>query len=161
MPARFRFDLQPLLESHERTEREQRETFERCRGALDECAEEHQRLAASRRRNANALAESSRSGIARDVRLYDEHLRRVDGSIECEQHRHHDLQAACERARDDLLAARRERRVIEGLKERRQRAFDAEERRRDELEIDEGNARRYDRLARERLARRASGTSVT
>jgi flagellar export protein FliJ len=161
MPARFHFDLQPLLELRERTEREKRETFERCRSALDECAQEFERLSALHRRNANALAESSRCGIAFEVRLYDEHLRRVDGSIERELRRRDDLQVACGRARDDVLGARRERRVIEVLKERRRRAFDAEERRRDELEIDEGNARRHERRARERLARRVSGTSVT
>lgn len=161
MPARFCFDLQPLLESRERAECEKRESFARCRGELDACAQEFGRLAASRRCNAGALAESSQRGIVRDARLYDEHLRGIDRSIERELRRHDHLRMACERARDDLLVGRRERRVIEALKERRRRAFEAEERRRDELEIDEGNARRYDRLARERLARATTGTFVT
>jgi flagellar biosynthesis chaperone FliJ len=56
--------------------------------------------------------------------------------LQCEE-----LNLACKRARDDLVAASRERRVVEKLKERRLRAFLAEEARRDELELDEANAR--------------------
>ncbi len=52
--------------------------------------------------------------------------------------------------RHDLVAAARERKVIEHLRERRRRAFEAEEARQEELELDESNARCRERAARDR-----------
>lgn len=149
MPARFRFDLAPLLELRERTEDEKRCTFEQCRAALDARTSEIERAGALRVRTADELAAVSRARNVAHARFYDECLRGLDRAIECSRQRRDESARACERARDELLAARRERRAIEMLQERRLRRFEADERRREELEIDEGNARR--RFARASL----------
>jgi|SRR5580700_3661109 flagellar FliJ protein len=141
MAARFQFHLQPLLESRERTEREKKRIFEVCRQAAETHGGTLRRFAGARKQCASALPEIVRTGSARDVALYDGHLRALDRAIERENRRGAQLESGCAQAREELAAANRERRVIEKLRERHRRAFEAAEVRREELEIDEGNAR--------------------
>ncbi len=75
------------------------------------------------------------------MRLRDEYLRRAN-----------ELEAAVAAARDAFVDASRERRVIETIKERLRRAFDAEAARREELELDDANARRRERALCKRVA---------
>lgn len=74
----------------------------------------------------------------------------LDAAIAAQLRRIAALQGDLEQRRRDLIAAARERRVIEKLGERRRRAFEAEEARREELELDETNARCRERTARNR-----------
>jgi flagellar biosynthesis chaperone FliJ len=55
---------------------------------------------------------------------------------------------ALDRAAQELRNANRERRVVEKLKARRLREFERAEARREELELQETNARSYERMAR-------------
>jgi flagellar protein FliJ len=152
MPRRFRFALQPLLEWRTQTEHEKQREFAARRRDLDECASELERLIDMRRHGMNQLAASARASPAVELRLRDAHLRGLVVAIEAARIRHAQLAAECERAREELIAASRERRVVERLRERRHRAFGAEEARRDELELDEANARSHERRLRERRA---------
>jgi flagellar protein FliJ len=143
MARGFEFRLEPLLESRKRIEEEKRRSFAACLRALDECAREAGRL--------DVLRAGCRD--AADLRLRDAYLRRLDGRSEALEARHCALAAELDRTQEELAAASRERRLIEKLKERRRRAFDAQEARRDALELDDANARRHERALRKRVAR--------
>lgn len=142
MAARFLFRLQPLLDERERAEREKHEAFGACRRTAAESASAIVRITQAGRRCERFLAGAGRAGAVRDAKLFDAHLRSLEATFERECLCHAELQACSERAREELLAARLERRVIEKIKQRRHRAFDLGEARREELEIDEANARR-------------------
>lgn len=141
MPGRFQFRLEPLLERRRRTEAEKQRDFAVRRRSLERSAQEIERLADARRRWANALVASTTSAAAIDLRLHDGYLTMLEAAIAQERRSRAELEAALGRARDELIAASRERRAIEKLKERRRCAFDAQEARREELAIDEANAR--------------------
>lgn len=160
MPGKFEFRLQPLLDRRQRLEEEKQRRFAACRRAADECAGELERLGHAWQQGLRQLVESARLGPAADLRLRDGHLGALEAALVDERLRRSDLEAACERAREELIFANRSRRVIQKLKERRARAFEAEETRREELELDEANARRHERDARKRLVSRPAGRAT-
>lgn len=127
MARAFRFSLQPLLDRRAGIENEHRQHVAAVRHALDE---------------ARAALERLMAAVATQPYL--------DAAIAAQIRRIADLQGDLERKRHDLVAAARERKVIETLRQRRRRAFDAEEARREELELDESNARCHQRAARNR-----------
>jgi flagellar biosynthesis chaperone FliJ len=127
MARAFRFSLQPLLDRRAEIENEYRRQVAAARGALDEARGALERLMA-------AVA----------AKPY------LDAAIAAQLRRIAELQGGLERKRRDLVAAARERKVIEKLRERRRRAFEAEEARREELELDETNARCRENGARDR-----------
>ncbi len=160
MPAGFEFSLQPLLDRRERIEEERRRDLARCMNALERCAHEVESLARTQRRSLNELAQWARAAPA-DLRLRDRHLLALQTAIDTERRQYAQLEGACERARAALTAAGRERRTMEKLKERRHQAFSAAQTRREELELDDANARAHERRARERLVQRAAGRAAS
>jgi flagellar FliJ protein len=154
MPAKFEFRLQPLLDWRKRVEQEKQRDFAAIGRIVEDCTLELERLADVRRQCTKQLGESARTRSPADLRLFDAHLRSLEAAMSAQRQRRYELEADWRRLRDELILANRERRVIEKLKERRRRAFEAEEARREEIELDETNARRYDQAARERLAYR-------
>jgi flagellar export protein FliJ len=147
----FEFRLQPLLDQRRHAEHERRRDFAACRHDLERCDLEFALLEAARRR----------ATAAPDLRLRDAYLRHLDAEAAAVSRRRAALEAACGAARDAVHAARRATGVIEKLEQRRRQAFLAEEARKDELELDEGNARRHERAAAERLARAAAEPCAT
>jgi flagellar biosynthesis chaperone FliJ len=131
MGRAFEFRLEPLLEARTRAVEARRRELFACRHRLAACEERLSRIA----REPLTLT-------AFDLRCRDGLLRRV-----------RTLDRACAFALEALALATRDRRVVETLKERRRRAFEAEEARREELELDEANARRHERASRKRVAR--------
>lgn len=131
MGRAFEFRLEPLLEVRNRIEQARERDLFAARRRLDECETRIRQLGTARGVRLHAA----------DVRLRDAYLRRAN-----------ELEAAVAAARDALVEASRERRVIETLKERLRRAFDAEAARREELELDDANARRRERARRKRVA---------
>jgi flagellar export protein FliJ len=130
MPAKFRFALAPLLERRTLVEQESRH---RCavrqhehRGLLEEVNRLTGALRACTTPSSNPRAALCSS---------------LDAAIEAQRHRISDARALLEGARNDAIAARRDLRAIEALRERRRRAFEQEEARREEVELDEANAR--------------------
>jgi flagellar FliJ protein len=148
MPRKFEFRLEPLLDWRKRVEAEKQRDFAACRRALEDCTQEIARLDDARRRCGTMLAANAGVRPASELRLRDAHLRVLEAAIAHERRTRAELEAACRRAHDELVAASRERRVIEKLKERRRQSFDAEEARREELAIDEANARASERRMR-------------
>lgn len=156
MAARFEFRLQPLLDRRKRFEEEKQSNFAACRRAAEQCMDQLLQLSDDRRRFLKQLVETALTKPNADLRLRDAHLRCIEAAIDQTRRRREELNAACERAREELIAACRERRVIEKLKERLYRAYQSEQSRREELELDEANARCGDAARWKRLgARRA------
>ncbi|HYL27834.1 MAG TPA: flagellar export protein FliJ [Candidatus Nitrosotalea sp.] len=153
MSGKFEFRPEPLLERRRRAEAESQRDFAIRQRAVRESTQEIERLVEARRRCASALVTEASSRAARDLRLRDGYLAMLEAAIAQERRARATLEAALTTARTKLIAASRERRVLEKLKERRRAAFEAEEARREELAIDEGNARGHERAARERLTR--------
>ena len=155
--GRFTFNLQPLLELRKGVEEAKQRDLDACRRSVDEACCERDRLLESRRIAAGALhaavLESTGSPSA-ELRARDAHLRHLDGAIAAQHARCDRLYATYERAREELVAAHRDWRVVDALRERRRGVFEAEEARREQLELDENNARRHERVVRERLAMR-------
>jgi flagellar FliJ protein len=145
VPAKFEFRLEPLLEHRKSIEEKKRRDYAVCRRAVDESKGEIGALADAHLWSMKQLVGAACTQSVADLRLRDAYLRSLKNAMNRERLRCEELNVACLRARDDLVAASRERRVVEKLKERRLRAFAAEEARRDELELDEANARRHEK----------------
>lgn len=161
MAAKFVFTLQPLLDARRRDEEAKHRAFAGARRAVADAEVELDRLTGARRRCIRDIAASASTSAVASLRIRDGHLQAIAAALDVARRRRGELQAACDRARDELVVASRHRRVVEKLRERRRRAFELTELRRAELEIDEANARLYDRIARERPARCAAERAAT
>lgn len=150
MPPTFEFRLQPLLDWRKRTETEKKRELDARQRVLDECVAEIERLDWRRRRCGDVLGEFALMRSTIELQLFHAHLCSLEAALVRERERRSHLQAAYRQALDELVSATRERGVVEKLKERRLRAFRAEEARRDELELDEANARSHERKLRQR-----------
>jgi flagellar export protein FliJ len=139
---KFIFALTPLLDWRSRIVTQKQRELAICRSAVDECVRELQRLSDTRRTCGDALVASAGSP-ARDLQLRDAHIRAVEAAMAEQRRRRYELETECKRTRDELAIADRERRVIEKFEERARRAFESQEARREELELDEANARRH------------------
>lgn len=144
----FRFRLQALLD----------------RRTLDEQQAEHSAAAAARAHDEasgslNALRdgirirvdELARYGAALSVwerQTFERHLASLESEIARAKALADERAAALEYARVQLRAARRARGIIERLRERARAAFDEQEARLEELELDDVNARRHERAHR-------------
>lgn len=148
-----RYRLTPLLERRKRLEEEKQRLFASRQRALDESLDELRRLTTALRTGTTQLCEPTRPVRALDLRVHDAHLRYLEATIDAQRRHAAELEAALGRAREELTVANRERRVIEKLEERRRQAVEDERARREELDLDDANARRHERAARERLAR--------
>jgi flagellar export protein FliJ len=144
MPA-FHFPLQPLLDWRKHREKEKQRIFAARRAARDEALHEVARFSGALTDCTRRLFASTGTQPVAHLRLHDSHLGYLQRALEEQRRRAVELHAAFERAGEELVAAGRERRVLEMLEQRRRRAFDEEVTRREELEIDDGNARRYER----------------
>lgn len=160
MAAEFRFALQAVLDARQRAEDEAMQVLATRRRALDAASGELERIAGARDCSLAELVRSAHTAAALDLRVRDAYLRRLDAAFAEEALRRGELFAAWESARDAVISARRLRGRLERLKERRRRAFEAEEARREELELDESNARAYDRARRERPAHARTGNAT-
>lgn len=130
--AQFHFRLQPLLDGRRRAEEQKLHRYAVRKRERDDALSARDRLVSALARRA---VRSSEAGW----------LASLDAGVAAQQRRAADAQAALENARGELAAAARERSVLEKLRERRLRAHADEEARREELEIEEANARRRPR----------------
>jgi flagellar export protein FliJ len=131
-----------LLDERRRKEEEKQLAFVRVKAARDEHSRELDRLAGALRLRGRALHQCAMTGSTANLRLYDASLLYLERALQSHERRSAESAPALDQAAAELLDANRERRLIEKLKERRLQEFEHEEARRDELELDEANARR-------------------
>ncbi|MBV8488942.1 MAG: flagellar export protein FliJ [Candidatus Eremiobacteraeota bacterium] len=149
MPKKFAFALQPVLEHRKRIEDEKKQTLALRQRAVDEAKRELERLNDEFRHHTSELRRRHRELRLEELRLHYAHLQFLDRTIEVQIRVVAERQAAAERARLELVEASKNRKVVDKLKDRRRAAFVAEELRVEQLELDDGNARRYGRVQRQ------------
>ncbi|MBV8582671.1 MAG: flagellar export protein FliJ [Candidatus Eremiobacteraeota bacterium] len=145
---KFVFALQPVLEHRKRVEDQRQQTMALRQRAWDEAKRELDRLHDEFRSNARELRERHGEFDVEELRGRYAHLQFLDRTIDAQIKTLAERQVALERARRDLVAASKDRKVVDKLKERRREVHSAEELRVEQIELDDGNARQEDRLAR-------------
>ena len=148
MPKKFAFNLQPVLDHRKRIEDERQQVVAIRRRAHEDAKRELERLNDEFRRYAAQLRDRHRALTAEELRLHYAHLQYLDRAIGAQTRLVAERRAALDRARAELIAASKNRKVVDKLKERRRAAFVAEELRVEQIELDDGNARRHSRAAR-------------
>lgn len=159
MAKKFVFRLQPVLEHRQRIEDEKQQAVAIRRRAHVDAKRELDRLNEEFRRFARELREGHRKLDVEELRMHYAHLQFLDRSIDAQIRIVAERQAALERARQDLISASKNRKVVAKLKERRRIAYVAEEFRIEQIELDDGNARRHARIQRENAAPSNGGMS--
>jgi flagellar FliJ protein len=141
----FRFRLDPVLEHRERTERER--AGEHARMVADQLAAERARdeLVDRRDRLRQDLAERHNQLDADRLRATYTHLDYLDRAIRACDERVAACAAETPRAQARLIEAARDRKVLETLKDRRREAFELEAALAQQRELDDLNARLFER----------------
>jgi flagellar protein FliJ len=141
----FRFRLDPVLEHRERTERER--AGEHARMLADQLAAERLRddLTARRDELRRELSEHHNQFDADRLRATYGHLDYLDRAIRAADERVAACVAEAARTQARLIEAARERKVLETLKDRRREAFDLEAALAQQRELDDLNARLFER----------------
>ena len=152
MPGTFEFRLEPLLDHRKSIEDRKKRELSSARGVLEHNLSEIRLLSVESQALVTALHGAAAARRGADRCFYEVQTRRIDAELALRHARTPAFRAAYIGARDEFLNATRDRRVIEKLKERMRRAFDAEEARLEEIELDECNARRHESTRRKRAA---------
>jgi flagellar FliJ protein len=142
---KFRFTLQPVLEHRQRIEDDCKLAMAARQRELDAAQTELDGLNARYGQQSEMLRGEHRNLTAEDLRLHYAHVAFLDRAIDAQLGVVASRRSAVDRARTDLLEASKERKAVEKLKERRRDAHDVEDRRVDQNELDDANARRYAR----------------
>ncbi|MDQ2865275.1 MAG: flagellar export protein FliJ [Candidatus Eremiobacteraeota bacterium] len=147
MAKRFKFSLEAVLDQRKRVEdQKQQVTAERLR-SLERSQYELAGLNDDFRSSSEALRRGHRGLDGEGLRLHYAHLQFLDRAITAQIRVVAERRIALDRARFELLEAGKARKVVEKLKERRRESFAMEEFRMEQVEIDDGNARRFSRTA--------------
>jgi flagellar FliJ protein len=141
----FRFRLDPVLDHRSRIERER--AGEHARALADQLGAERLRdaLIAKRETLRERLVREHASFDVDTLRATYTHLDYLDRALVPAHQRVAQCTAATERARLRLLDAAKDRKVLETLKERRREAFELDAAQADQRELDDQNARAFDR----------------
>lgn len=146
---KFAFSLQPVLDHRKRIEDEKQQTVAIRSRAHEDAKAELQRLNDEFRACSAELRDRHRQLTIEDLRLHYAHLQYLDRAIEAQAGLVAERRAALDRARNDLIEASKDRKVVDKLKDRRRVAYVAEEMRVEQIELDDGNARRHARAQRQ------------
>jgi flagellar FliJ protein len=143
--VRFRFRLDPVLMHRERVEHQK--AAEHGRALADQLAAEQMRdrLLSNRDELRERLVREHAAFDAETLRATYTHLDYLDRAIVAAGQRVDACAAVTERARARLVDAAKDRKVLDTLKERRREAFDLESSLADQRELDDQNARLFDR----------------
>ena len=142
---RFKFRLDPVLSHRERVEQER--SAEHGRALADQLAAEQlrDRLLSNRDELRDRLVRQHAAFDAETLRATYTHLDYLDRAIVAAGTRVDACAAETERARTRLVEAAKDRKVLDTLKDRRREAFDLETALADQRELDDQNARLFDR----------------
>ncbi len=140
---KFRFALQPVLEQRERAENDLKAALAARQRDLDAAQAELDGFNARFRTHSELLRGEHRTLTAEDLRLQYAHVAFLDRAIDAQLGVVAARRSEVERARAAVLEASKERKAVEKLKERRRDAHAEEERRVEQNDLDDANARRH------------------
>jgi flagellar FliJ protein len=144
--ARFVFRLAPVLRQRERVEETRKQLLAAAQRALADAEKERARLRDRREALARELIADHRKLDGETLRLIYGHLDFLAREIAAADRRVATCAAAVEEARAALLRASKDRKILDRLRERQREVFDLEQMRHEHRELDDANARRYERL---------------
>lgn len=142
---RFVFRLAPALRQRERIEEEKKQLLAAARRALAEAEAQRAQLRNRRESLARELIAQHRKLDAESLRLAYAHLDFLARELSTADWHVAMCARAVEEAREVLVRASKDRKILDRLRERQQEAFDLEQARIEQRELDDANARRYDR----------------
>lgn len=142
---RFRFRLDPVLAHRARVEQERAGEHARCLAEQLSAEADRDDLIARRDRARWSLVEGHTALDGDTLRFTYAHLEYLDRAIVAAQERVDACVIETSRARAALVAAAKERKVLETLKDRRKEAFQLETALVEQRELDDLNARLFDR----------------
>ncbi len=142
---KFRFSLEPVLKHRERIEDARKADMAARQRELDAAIAELAALNDRYRAQSDLLRGEHKHLTVEELRSGYAHVEFLNRAINAQQALVDRRRGAVDRARVELLAASRDRKAVEKLKERRREAHDEGERRAEQYELDDGNARRYGR----------------
>jgi flagellar protein FliJ len=142
---RFIFRLQPVLRHRERIEEQKKQIFAREQRALAQAIAERDALRGKREALAAELITEHKNLDGESLRLAYAHLDFLAREITAADYHVMACEGAVERARLVLVAATKERKILERLRERQHEAFMREQLRLEQRDLDDDNARRYQR----------------
>jgi flagellar protein FliJ len=143
--TRFRFRLEPVLDHRERIERERAAEHARKLAEQLEAQRVLDELIARRDATRAKLTREHTTIDATMLRAAYAHLEYLDRAIIATQRRVDACADETERARLDLVGAAKDRKVLETLKDRRREAFELDAALADQREMDDLNARLFER----------------
>ncbi len=143
--ARFTFRLDPVLGQRERVENAR--AADHARTLADQLAAQrmHDELLDRRDGLRDRLVEQHARFDADELRATYTHLDYLDRAITASQQRVDACIAETERARLRLVEAAKDRKVLATLKDRRRESFDLEAAHVEQRELDDSNARAFER----------------
>ena len=141
----FRFRLDPVLQQRERVERER--AGDHARALNDQLTAQRMLddIASKRDELRERLVREHAQFDAEVLRSTYTHLDYLDRAMIAARQRVDACIAHTERARQRLVDAAKDRKVLETLKERRKEAFDLDAALADQRELDDQNARAFER----------------
>ncbi len=143
--TRFRFRLEPVLDHRERIERERAGEHARKLAEQLEAQRVLEDLIARRDATRSKLTREHTTIDATMLRAAYTHLEYLDRAIVATEQRVDACADETERARLDLVGAAKDRKVLETLKDRRREAFELDAALADQREMDDLNARLFER----------------
>ena len=144
--ARFRFRLDPVLDQREHAENER--AADHARALADQLTAQrvHDELLDKRDALRGQLLAEHAAFDAETLRATYAHLDYLDRALAASQQRVDACLAETERARERLVDAAKDRKVLSTLKDRRRETFDRDAALAEQRELDDANARAFERI---------------
>jgi flagellar FliJ protein len=140
--AKFKFQLEPVLDHRERIEDEKQQVLGQRRRELKAAENELARLNREFKKYSGALREDHKHLSSEELRWHYAHLEYLDRCMTLQHGVILQRRAAVDAARNDLVAASKDRKVMEKLKDRRFEEHQAFEALQEQKELDDANNRR-------------------
>jgi flagellar FliJ protein len=143
--ARFAFRLAPVLRYRERVEEEKKLLLAAAQRTLAKAEAKRQALRDRREALARELVSRHRKLDAETLRLTYAHLDFLAREINAADWEVANCSKAVDAAREALVRATKDRKILDRLRERKKTAFDREQGRLENHELDDANSRHYAR----------------
>ena len=144
--ARFVFRLGSVLRQRERIEEEKKQLLAAAQRALAQAETERQKLRTKRESLARELIARHRDLDGETLRLTYAHLDFLARELSSADFEVAMRAGAVDEARAALVRATKDRKILDRLRERQREAFQLEQTRIEQRELDDANARRFEKF---------------